>query len=75
MEKQNITLSIRKDILQKIKIVAVKQSTSVSALLTRVLEEIVSREDGYQHARHNHIRFLNEGADPGYERLNRVVPG
>lgn len=65
MEKQNITLSIRKDVLQKIKILAVKQSTSVSALLTNLLEDIISREEGYQTARRKHIRLLQQEIDLG----------
>lgn len=65
MEKQNITLSIRKDVLQKVKILAVRQSTSVSALLTNLLEDIVAREEGYQTARQNHTRFLRENIDLG----------
>ena len=65
MDKQNITLSIRKDILQKVKILAVKRSTSVSALLTELLEEIVARDEGYQAARQEHTRLLKDGFDLG----------
>ena len=65
MEKQNITLSIRKDILQKVKILAVKQSTSISALMTEVLEQIVNREEGFQAARQEHTRLLKEGTELG----------
>ena len=65
MEKQNITLSIRKNLLQKVKILAVKQSTSVSALLTNILEDIVAREEGYQTASQNHIRSLQQEFDLG----------
>ena len=60
MEKQNITLSIRKDVLQKVKILAVKQSTSVSKLLTNMLEDIVAREEGYQTASQKHISLLQQ---------------
>lgn len=65
MEKQNITLSIRKDILQKVKILAVTQSTSVSALLTNLLEDIIAREEGYQTARQNHSWLLSQELDLG----------
>lgn len=65
MDKQNITLSIRKDILQKVKILAVKRSTSVSALLTEVLEEIVVRDEGFRAARQEHTRLLKEGMELG----------
>lgn len=65
MEKQNITLSIRKDVLQKVKILAVKQSTSVSALLTNLLEDIVNREEGYQAANKNYSRVLQQEINLG----------
>ena len=67
MGRQNITLSIDKDILQKVKIIAVKQGTSVSTLLTKLLEDIVTREEGYQIGRQNHLRLLDEEFDLGTE--------
>ena len=65
MENQNITLSIRKDILQKVKILAVKQRTSVSALMTNLLEDIVARDEGYQTAQQKYSRLLQEELDLG----------
>jgi hypothetical protein len=40
MKNQNITLSIRKDIVLKIKLINVQRQTSVSGLLTRSLERM-----------------------------------
>ncbi|WHE05965.1 hypothetical protein PGH24_07205 [Thermoanaerobacterium thermosaccharolyticum] len=40
---QNITLSLPKDLLQKIKHIAINKQTSVSGLLTKTLEEIVKK--------------------------------
>ena len=65
MEKQNITLSIRKDVLQKVKIIAVKRSTSVSAMMTNLLEDIVALDEGYQTASQKHIRLLQQEIDLG----------
>ena len=65
MENQNITLSIRKDILQKVKILAVKQRTSVSALMTNLLEEIVARDEGYQTAQQKYSLLLQQDLDLG----------
>jgi hypothetical protein len=65
MEKQNITLSIRKDVLQKVKIIAVKRSTSVSAMMTKLLEDIVALDEGYQTASQKHIRLLQQEIDLG----------
>ena len=67
METQNITLSIPKDILLKVRLLAAKRNTSVSGLLTRALEELVRHEDGYLHARQRHLRRLDQGRDLGTE--------
>lgn len=65
MSTQNITLSIPKDILFKVKIIAAKQGISISGLMTRVLEEIVSREEGYQAARRRHLETLESEINLG----------
>ena len=67
METQNITLSLRKDILLKVKLIAVKRHTSVSGLLTQELERLVEREDAYQHARQRHLARLDQASDLGTE--------
>lgn len=67
METQNITLSLRKDILLKVKLIAVKRHTSVSGLLTQELERLVEREDAYQHARQRHLSRLDQASDLGTE--------
>ena len=69
MENQNITLSIRKDILQKVKILAVKQRTSVSALMTNLLEDIVARDEGYQTAKQKYSLLLQQDIDLGTNGL------
>jgi hypothetical protein len=60
MNTQNITLAIPKDILLKVKVIAAKQGTSISAFLTRILEETVAREEGYQVARQRHLALLED---------------
>lgn len=65
MENQNITLSIRKDILLKIKLMAVQRQTSVSGLLTRTLEKMIEQEDAYAHARRYHLKWLERDVDLG----------
>jgi len=69
MEKQNITLSIRKDILRKIKIMAAEQNSSISAILTNQLEEIISRAEGYQSAKTEHLRLLQQETNLGTRGL------
>ncbi len=63
MEYQNITLSIPKNILKKVKHLAVEKNTSISGLLSRHLEEIVARDDAYKKAKTNQIEVMAKGLD------------
>ena len=65
METQNITLALPKELLYRIKRVALERRTSVSGLLTQALAEIVTREDSYASARQRHLARLELGADLG----------
>lgn len=65
METQNITLSIRKDVLQKVKLLAVRRHTSVSGLLTQTIERLVAQEDVYTSAQQRHQQLLEQGIDLG----------
>jgi hypothetical protein len=65
MEYQNVTISIPKHILRKAKLLAVKQNTSLSGLLTRTLEEAVAREEGYEQAQRRNLEWLARGSDLG----------
>ena len=69
METRYITLSIPSEILRKVKLLAVRQDTSVSGLLTRTLERLVQQEDAYAHARQRHLQLLDEGLDLGTEGM------
>ena len=65
MASQNITLSLPKDVLQRVKILAVQRQTSVSRLLTEKLEELVDRDDAYRRARGRHLRRMKHLPDLG----------
>ena len=65
MSKQNVTLSISKDILRKAKILAIEKDTSLSGLLTKTLTDLVEEADLYQVARERHMALLKESADLG----------
>jgi hypothetical protein len=65
METRNITLSVPKDVLLKVKLVAVKRQTSVSGLLTQMLEKLVQQEDAYARARQRHLQRLEQDIDLG----------
>lgn len=65
MEKQNITLSVRKDILQKVKILAARQGTSISALISDQLEKLTAQEEGYDQANRSHNHILQQELNLG----------
>jgi len=67
MERQNITLSLPRDLLQKAKIIAVKNNTSLSRLLSDYLARITNEEEAYQMAQARHRRLLKKGFDFGLE--------
>jgi hypothetical protein len=65
METQNITLTLPKAVLRRIKILAAKKHTSVSHLLTETLEELAARETGYAQARQRQLDWLEHGFNLG----------
>ena len=65
METQNITLALPKELLRKVKLLAVEKQTSVSRLLTETLKEIVAREEAYARAKQRHLALLEQGIDLG----------
>jgi hypothetical protein len=59
--KQNITLSIEKDLIRKAKVLAAKKEISISKLLSRELARILSDEDLYESARKRATARLKKG--------------
>ncbi len=59
--KQNVTLSIEKEVLKKAKLMAAKKETSVTKLLTEQLVKMVSEEDQYGLAKKRALTILRKG--------------
>jgi hypothetical protein len=62
---QNVTLAIPKDVLRKAKILAVQRNTSLSALLTQTLADLVTHQENYEQAHQRNLSFLRSGLDLG----------
>jgi hypothetical protein len=62
---QNVTLAIPKDILRKAKILAIQKNTSLSALLTQTLADLVAHQEAYEQARQHNLQLLETGIDLG----------
>ncbi len=64
-ETRNITLSLPKETLKRVKLIAVQRETSVSRMLAGILEELVAKEDQYEKAKKRHLAILERGFDLG----------
>jgi predicted transcriptional regulator len=65
LEKQNVTISVSKDILRKAKHIAIDRQTSLSRLLADALEDIVEREDRYGKAKARQQAMMKNGFNLG----------
>ena len=59
--KQNITLSIEKELIKKGKVIAARKDTSVSKMMSELLKEIVDRDDRFEAAKRNALNTLKKG--------------
>lgn len=67
MANRNITLSLPEETLQAVKIIAVKRDTSLSSLLSGVLQDLVRQETGYKQAEQEFMALAQSGFDLGSE--------
>jgi len=65
METQNVTLAIAKEILSKARLLAVEQCTSLSALMTQMIVDLVDQDDRYRAALERQLAMLDQGFAPG----------
>ena len=65
METQYVTLAIPKQVLSDARLFVMKRQTSLSALVTQMLAEMVAEETGYTKARDHHLGLPNEKHDLG----------
>jgi hypothetical protein len=59
--KQNLTISLDRQTIQKAKIVAARRSTSISGLLARQIEILVGEEEAYERAERQAVTLLDQG--------------
>jgi hypothetical protein len=65
MEKQNVTLSIPKDVLRKAKIIAIERDKSLSGLMTELLSDLVNDQAAYQEAKERQRIWMERGFNLG----------
>jgi hypothetical protein len=59
--KQNLTISLDRQTIQKVKILAVRRSTSISRLVARQIEILVGEEEAYERAERQALTLLEQG--------------
>jgi hypothetical protein len=59
--KQNITLSIEKEVIKKGKIIAARRDTSISKMLGDLLRELTEKEEKYEAAKRKALQDLEKG--------------
>jgi hypothetical protein len=59
--KQNITLSIEKEIIKKGKVVAARRDTSISKMLADLLKGMVENDERYEAAKRSALQQLKKG--------------
>lgn len=68
MDNQNITLSLPKKTLRRVKILAVERQSSVSRLLTKAIEKMLEEETDYSSARKRQTAWLEKGFRLGFRK-------
>ena len=63
--KQNVTLSLDKELLRKVKHVAVERGTSISGLLAVHLAQIVEQDEEYERAQKKAVGLMKRGLKLG----------
>lgn len=59
--KQNVTISLRRQVLKKAKILAARRETSISGLLAQEIEFLVGNEEAYERAERQALALLDQG--------------
>jgi len=65
MPKQNVTISLTRQTLQKVKVLAARRATSISGLLAKQVEILVGEEEAYARAQRQAMTLLDQGFHMG----------
>ena len=63
--KQNLTVSLTPQIVQKAKVLAAKRSTSISGLLAAQIEALVDADEAYESAHRAALDLMERGFHMG----------
>lgn len=63
--KQNVTISLSRQVLKKAKILAARRETSISGLLAQEIEFLIGDEEAYEHSARQARALLGKGFHMG----------
>jgi hypothetical protein len=66
--KTNITLKLDAELLQRVKVLAAQRGTSISALLSDKLQEVVTEDAEYEAAKRRAKALMREGWNLGFKK-------
>lgn len=72
---RNITLALPEDDLRRARVLAARRGTSISRLLTGMLEELLEQDSGYAFSRQRSVAALARGHDLGTRGERRWTRG
>jgi len=65
MSTRNLTISLDEETIRKARVIAAQRGSSVSRLVTEVIERLAGEEDAYQAAMREALETLDRGFDLG----------
>ena len=65
LTKQNVTISLTRQTLQKVRVLAARRATSISGLLAKQVEILVGEEEAYERGRRKAMTLLDQGFHMG----------
>jgi hypothetical protein len=60
-DKQNVTISLSRQLLKKVRVLAARRETSISGLLAQEIEFLVGEEEAYERAENQAMALLDQG--------------
>jgi hypothetical protein len=63
--KQNVTVSLSRQTLQKARVLAARRATSISELLAEQIEALVGEDESYERAKRQALALLDKGFSLG----------
>jgi hypothetical protein len=71
IQKQNVTVSLSVETIQRAKMLAAQRSTSISQLLAEQIESLMGEHDAYEQAATSAIARMERGLHLGGQRIIR----